>query len=118
VAELATERQYVGDGWQPLIDEIDARILDYCGPYEVLQIKEKFGGLRFYWAATEGTPESSVKQARDYVHEQEALSFTICEWCGQPGENEAPHGWYKTLCYEHREEDNQRHAQERGNRIT
>jgi hypothetical protein len=48
--------------------------------FELLQVKEKFGGLRIETA----------------VHE----SFHTCEVCGQPGELRED-SWIKTLCDEH-----------------
>ena len=53
---LEVERTAVGEGWQSLIDEADQVLRDIIGgDYELLQIKEKFGGLRFYWMAPKGT---------------------------------------------------------------
>lgn len=60
------------------------------------QIKEKFGGLRFY-----------IDGGDDYIHGAitmaENLSYRICEECGTPGKTEGP-GWYRTLCPTHHAE--------------
>lgn len=57
------------------------------------QVKEKFGGLRFY-----------VNDGDDYVFGAialaEGLSHTICEECGMPGMTRGP-GWIRTLCSKH-----------------
>jgi len=59
----------------------------------VLQVKEKFGGLRFYTgAASEGLSQA--------ISDAEDLSYTICEVCGDPG-RERSGGWIKTLCDRH-----------------
>jgi len=57
------------------------------------QIKEKFGGLRFYF-------EGGDKTISNWVDFAESLSYDICENCGkhneQVGCNEK--GWIQTLC--------------------
>jgi hypothetical protein len=60
-----------------------------CHP-RAAQVKEKFGGLRFYM--TSGTDEIF-----DLIEEAEALSCKTCEECGKPGE-ERPGGWIHTHC--------------------
>lgn len=67
---------------------------------EATQVKEKFGGLRFY-----------VNHQDDYVsgliHMAEIMSLDTCEACGNPGKpNEQ--GWISTLCDPCREEDRKR----------
>ena len=90
----------IGKGWAPLID----RIYNYVGRtgahMTVFQVKEKFGGLRFYFAAH----ESIYKFIERVVDECEAESFKICEICGKPGEANCPEGdyWIRTTCEEHR----------------
>ena len=54
------------------------------------QVKEKFGGLRFYMTC--GTDE-----VYDLIGEAEALSYKTCEECGDTG-SEKPTGWVRTLC--------------------
>ncbi len=54
------------------------------------QVKEKYGGLRFYMTC--GTDEIF-----DLIEEAEALSYKTCEECGEPGE-ERNTGWIRTLC--------------------
>jgi hypothetical protein len=62
-------------------------------PFEVLQVKEKFGGLRFY-----------VNHANDAIRQRieaaQQESFHTCEVCGQPG-TLRENGLMKTLCEEH-----------------
>ena len=61
-------------------------------PLTVGQIKEKFGGLRFY---VDGglSPEH-----QGMVALAEALSYRICETCGAPGEPRTNIGRIRTLC--------------------
>lgn len=59
--------------------------------FEVVQVKEKFGGLRFYCFG--GNDE--FRGAVDFA---EQLSFRICEECGSLGDLMVRDGWYKTMC--------------------
>lgn len=76
-----------GDGWFTLIDTLCKSIRCHMKNYnrgkadedtlqvKVLQVKEKFGGLRFY-----------VESADEYVYGlidlAESMSYEICEYCG------------------------------------
>lgn len=96
---LEVERTAVGEGWQSLIDEADQVLRDIIGgDYELLQIKEKFGGLRFYWMAPKGTSQDKFRRAAEKVHEIEDRSTSICEACGAPGEQFTVGSWVKTEC--------------------
>lgn len=60
----------------------------------VVQVKEKFGGLRFY--VHQGTEE-----IYNMISEAEAKSCHICEVCGCAGELRVVGGIYMTRCDEH-----------------
>ena len=63
----------------------------YAGNYpKAAQVKEKFGGLRFYM-----TTQSDEISA--LIREAEALSSKTCQECGQPGESRGAR-WARTLC--------------------
>ena len=62
-------------------------------PFRFTQIKEKFGGLRFY--INEGS-----KEVYDRITEAEKLSYETCEVTGNPGKLRTDIGWYLTLCDE------------------
>jgi hypothetical protein len=65
------------------------------GPkFEVLQVKEKFGGLRFYVNCRK---EEAIRQRIGAAAQE---SFRTCEVCGQQGELREDR-WIKTLCDEH-----------------
>lgn len=86
------------DGWYDLIFQLCENI-EKAGPsdFKALQIKEKFGGLNFYY--TGGNEE-----IHKLVSDAERESYTICEQCGTK-ENvttEGP-GWILTLCHSCRE---------------
>ena len=90
-----------GDGWfdilwrlcenlEPLVTE--AEKVSGC-PFEVLQVKEKFGGLRLYVSHL-----TEAIWAR--IEEAELESLRTCELCGDPGRRREG-GWIQTLCESH-----------------
>ncbi len=60
------------------------------------QVKEKFGGLRFYVDGGDHYIYGAIQMA-------ENMSFRVCEECGAPGKTEGP-GWIRTLCATHQAE--------------
>ena len=59
------------------------------------QIKEKWGGLRFYCLPSEHIPEHINKM----IKKAEELSYHICEKCGSPKDvGRTNSGWITTLC--------------------
>lgn len=58
------------------------------------QVKEKFGGLRFYHHGGDEFCDGVLQMA-------DAMSFRICEDCGAPGKV-GGRGWIRTLCNTHR----------------
>jgi hypothetical protein len=59
----------------------------------IVDVKEKFGGLRFY---VDGGDDKLDR----YVVFAESMSNRVCEECGAPGRHTSG-GWIKTLCKEH-----------------
>jgi hypothetical protein len=82
----------VGPGWASLIDAIFDRLPEDA---YILQVKEKWGGLRFYI--------SGSRELLDFISEMENKSLEMCEICGQPGKPREG-GWIRTLCDEHASE--------------
>ncbi len=66
---------------------------------QIDQIKEKFGGLRFYATTMNGNDYVS-DSISGMIDMAEAMSYTICEECGQPGKLRSG-GWIRTLCDVH-----------------
>jgi len=84
--------QYVGDGWQQLLQELHAELSAVEPDYEVMQIKEKFGTLRVYLK-----DHIYTDATRAIVRKYEQLSGTICQDCGASG-HLRDGGWMLTLC--------------------
>jgi len=91
------------DGWYDLIREcvesIHKELLTWKEEdrvdFTVLQIKEKFGTLRFYVSTENEAIETTIQRA-------EMLSGKTCEVCGKPGKLAVlSFGWLATACPEH-----------------
>ena len=65
---------------------------------KIVQIKEKFGGLRFYYDGGDEYICGAVALAED-------MSYKTCEECGDPG-TVAEKGWYRVRCQECRDKEN------------
>lgn len=112
-----------GDGWFQIIDSLCGNIQQYTDwnnnnfakGYEqykevkqlvAVQVKEKFGGLRFYY-------EGGDEHIHGMVRMAESWASVTCEVCGKPGQLRSG-GWIKTLCDEHEEERQQRYKERFG----
>ena len=100
-----------GDGWYDIIDSLCAAIQshvnslryqhrdmsqeDFDAEHQVVaaQVKEKFGGLRFYVDGGDDWIYGAISMA-------EAMSYRTCEVCGAHGETRGV-GWIRTTCDEH-----------------
>lgn len=87
----------VGDGWEPILrrlmgvaaEENAGKPLDLQA-YAV-QVKEKFGGLRVYWAnATDRLYKETERAERE--------SYLACEDCGTAEGVTVEGSWVRTLC--------------------
>jgi hypothetical protein len=83
----------VGLGWFPLIKDLITDLIELGWDKEVCQVKEKFGGLRFYINA-------ATSEAHKRISQSEIESMNICEVTGKPGKLRTDIGWYRTLCDE------------------
>lgn len=97
------------EGWWPILKSLCGQIqhhIDWkseqkekfnrgegCTQVTVNQIKEKFGGLRFYYSGGDDTIDGMVRMA-------ESWAAHSCEVCGAPGKSRSG-GWIRTLCDEH-----------------
>lgn len=90
-----------GVGWDVLL----ASMFDKIEPvlavapkskFRPLQIKEKFGALRFYYEA-KGFDKASQAKISAAVDEAETASQRTCEVCGQPGKIRRTN-WIRTVC--------------------
>ena len=90
------------EGWRDLIDRACVRIenaLDNGDPVKIVQIKEKYGTLRFYWSGR--LPSETEAKVREVVSLAEARSACTCEICGAEGRLYGQRDWLATRCAEH-----------------
>jgi hypothetical protein len=105
----------VSQGWWPIIESLCANIQSHTDWWNknretrpvveqvvVEQIKEKFGGLRFYYSGGDDTVAGMVRMA-------EAWADIACEECGAAGTRRSG-GWIRTLCDLHEAEYQTRKA--------
>jgi hypothetical protein len=104
----------VGEGWWLIIESLCSHIQSHIDwnnqraekypelcykqvpQVTVAQIKEKFGGLRFYYDGGNDIIAGMVSMA-------ELWAAHSCETCGAPGKSRDG-GWIKTLCDHHEQE--------------
>jgi len=89
----------VGRGWYLIVTALDRKLADLDRDYRVLQVKEKFGTLRYYWEPDETNPSETVReQGAELVRAAELLSARTCDECGRAGALLQRRGWLRTLC--------------------
>ena len=87
----------IKDGWFKLIYDLSLKLEQVSHTTEATQVKEKFGGLRFYYT---GATEEGAK----LINKAEKMSYHICEECGKKGVLREDIGWVRTLCLKHYKE--------------
>lgn len=89
------------DGWFDLIWMLSLALEDECKQsgkqVEAVQVKEKFGGLRFY-------VNTGTDRVNRLIGLAEILSERTCEACGKPGRTTNRGHWLKTVCKGHAQE--------------
>lgn len=100
----------IDEGWHDLVWQLHQDLVALDPEYTLSQVKEKFGGLRYYANASnayhiEATSDGEKWFDSDFIRrigEAEAESYRTCEKCGQPGFLRDTR-WLRTLCDEHSE---------------
>jgi hypothetical protein len=85
---------YCDNGWDGLLVDLHDKVVAIDPRYTLCQVKEKFGGLRFYYNASDPTLDQIV---RSVVSFYEKLSYSVCEVTGGPGQLMHKNERYKTL---------------------
>jgi len=87
---------FPGDGWFDIIYRLSAALEKLDAGIVAVQVKEKFGGLRFY---VKGVRQSAMEEAHRLIGVAEGEAARTCEACGKPGEIRFG-GWTKVRCDE------------------
>lgn len=95
-----------GDGWYNIVYELSEKLENWNNrhwgdnPIQARQVKEKFGGLRFYVTEFPKELEQEIQQA-------ETESLKTCEDCGTKETvttgTGRDRGWIRTLCWDCRQ---------------
>ena len=91
----------ISEGWYEIIYHLSSSIYSHCKfkkiDYpKVAQIKEKFGGLRFYVDGGDDFTHGAIQMAENWASR-------TCETCGERGQRRSG-GWLRTLCDKHEAE--------------
>jgi len=91
------------DGWFELLYDLSREITEHCAATGepvplVVQVKEKFGTLRFY-------ADNTSKAVDDIIVKYQKKSGEVCELTGAPGKLCHRRGRLKTLCDEEARKD-------------
>lgn len=88
-------------GWniafgKQMVEELGALLekYNYQDEYSICQIKEKFGGLRWY---DNGFPTEGYEEYKEWLDKYEELSFKTCIDCGKPAKY-FTRGWITPIC--------------------
>lgn len=84
----------MGRGWAPLIHRVYNTREAIGAPVGIIQVKEKFGGLRIY-------AEYLNKELEEVIIEVGKESLHICEQCGEAGQLRKIDDRYITACDAH-----------------
>lgn len=82
-------------GWWPIIEEAHNQIVGLYPDYKVLQIKQKFGGLRYYCSV------DGDEDVRRIIRAAELLCEKTCEICGKLGSLQKDGYYYYVACEDH-----------------
>ena len=94
----------IGPGWMPIIFSLHNKILSLVNDYKIYQIKQKFGGLRFYAypiVFDAYSPENKYHINQIYNHlvqSAEEQSLNTCELCSALAKVDKIGHRYATLC--------------------
>lgn len=81
-----------GDGWFDIVYNLCKEIHPMRA--KVMQIKEKFGGLRFHCSF----PKDYSERGYVFIRKAEEEAFETCEKCGDLGEFRIRNGWRMVSC--------------------
>lgn len=80
-----------GPGWNDILHRLIVDLIALGWDKKICQVKEKFGGLRFYI-------NGGTKEIFDRISEAEVEASGTCENCGEPGKIGNDNGWYSCRC--------------------
>ena len=83
--------------WTAFVKREERPVPELIDQVVAIQVKEKFGTLRFYYSGGDDVINGLERMA-------ESMSAVTCEECGNPG-TRTTGGWIRTLCETHKKEE-------------
>ena len=88
----------VDEGWYQIVIDCDKELRAIDLNYQILQIKEKFGNLRFYFEPSNSEDVVKTNLMHQVVRKYEIIASQTCEATGKPGVlMKSPTGYLRTL---------------------
>ena len=88
----------VDEGWYQLVIDCDRELTGVDPNYEIYQVKEKFGTLRYYTKPSNMDDKHTLIKIGEIISKYEELSAVTCEATGDWGVlMHSSTGWRKTL---------------------
>lgn len=85
----------VDEGWYQIVVDCDRELTAIDPHYQIFQIKEKFGELRYYFHPSQSDTSAEMSKV---ISKYEAVAAKTCEATGGPGVlMKSIGGWFKTL---------------------
>lgn len=80
------DNSYVPQGWEHLVTTLNDDIATIDPDYKIVQVKEKFGELRYYVRLSLNLDDDTHNHAFDLIDQATQRSRSICDICGEHGE--------------------------------
>lgn len=88
----------VDAGWHRIVIDCDKELSAIDPHYAILQIKQKFGGLRYYFEPSKARDGELFAEMNSVVLKYELIASVTCEATGKPGVlMKSKSSWLKTL---------------------
>ncbi|MER8573345.1 hypothetical protein NKG99_14455 [Mesorhizobium sp. M1409] len=93
-------------GWFPILRQFFSVVRQAIPPgredaFTLLQVKEKFAGLRIYYGLGADLPDAARAAIDSAYKAAEDSAERTCEVCGKLGVLRVRGGWYATRCDDH-----------------
>lgn len=94
--EILTIFGHVRPGWSHIVERLDRRLSALDDHYDLIQVKQKLGGLRYHIQTEHRELHDEMEIA---VLDAERHAEQTCELCGDEGVLRiSARGWLRTLC--------------------
>ena len=88
----------VDEGWYQIVVDCDNLLTEIDPNYQIAQIKQKFGGLRYYFQPSDVNNGELYVKMNSVILAHEKIASITCEATGKPGVlMKSRSGWLKTL---------------------